>query len=311
MINFYEYHSDVLDRDDLKDGITQLCNVGIRDYYNYNSVLPIILKDPHFAYQYARDVVKGRWPEAEPYILKDAPASFWYAGDIIKGRWKRAEKLYEKTSITGIIIVRGLILMINFFKYHNSVLNKEELKPQLEQLSNRGVSQEYTYDLVLPIIKQKPFYSYEYARVIIKGRWPEGEPIIMKSPLCSYVYAKNVIQGRFIEAEPIIMKNPDYAYEYAQHIIKGKWPEAEPYIIKDPRHAVAYAMAVMNERWLEAERYIMKDPMAAYMYTGLLANDLDWIKEKGHEKGRWPEAETYIKRDSHAWNLYREKYKIV
>lgn len=96
MINFYEYHSDVLDRDDIKDGITQICNVGIKYYYNYSSVLHIILKDPHLAFLYAKHVIKDRWPEAEPYILKDATSSFWYAADVINGRWIKAEKIIRK-----------------------------------------------------------------------------------------------------------------------------------------------------------------------------------------------------------------------
>ena len=43
------------------------------------------------AYMYARDVIKGRWPEAEPYIMKDAMISFYYAKRVIKGRWPEAE----------------------------------------------------------------------------------------------------------------------------------------------------------------------------------------------------------------------------
>ena len=30
---------------------------------------PYIVKHPGWASEYARDVIKGRWPEAEPYIL--------------------------------------------------------------------------------------------------------------------------------------------------------------------------------------------------------------------------------------------------
>ena len=29
------------------------------------------MKNPGRVYEYARDVVGGRWPEAEPYIMRD------------------------------------------------------------------------------------------------------------------------------------------------------------------------------------------------------------------------------------------------
>jgi hypothetical protein len=37
--------------------------------------ISLIAKVPEFAYYYAKDVVKGRWLEAEPYIMKD---SYWW-----------------------------------------------------------------------------------------------------------------------------------------------------------------------------------------------------------------------------------------
>jgi len=51
---------------------------------------PHIMKDPWFAYLYARFIIKGRWPEAEPYIMKDAESAYLYAICIIKGRWPEA-----------------------------------------------------------------------------------------------------------------------------------------------------------------------------------------------------------------------------
>jgi len=51
---------------------------------------PIILRQPIFAYEYARDVIKGRWPEAEPVIMKDIIKESYlvreYAENVIKGR---------------------------------------------------------------------------------------------------------------------------------------------------------------------------------------------------------------------------------
>ena len=52
---------------------------------------PVIMKNTIYAYMYARDVIKGRWPEAELYIMTNPKWAFWYAKDVIKGRWTAAE----------------------------------------------------------------------------------------------------------------------------------------------------------------------------------------------------------------------------
>ena len=51
-----------------------------------------LLKDPNNAYVYARDVIQGRWPEAEPYIMKDSHMASLYAKNVIQGRWPEAEQ---------------------------------------------------------------------------------------------------------------------------------------------------------------------------------------------------------------------------
>ena len=37
------------------------------------------MKDPESAYLYARDVIKGRWAEAEPTIMKDPKYAYEYS----------------------------------------------------------------------------------------------------------------------------------------------------------------------------------------------------------------------------------------
>jgi hypothetical protein len=94
---------------------------------------PYIIKNPTWACQYAKDIIKGRWPEAEPYIMKDPEGTYHYAKDIIKGRWLEAE----------------------------------------------------------PYIMGNPYYAYHYAKDIIKGPWLEAEPYIMKDPIWAYYYNFN------------------------------------------------------------------------------------------------------------------------
>ena len=39
---------------------------------------------------------RRRWPEAEPYIMENSYSAYLYARDIIKGRWIEAEPLIRK-----------------------------------------------------------------------------------------------------------------------------------------------------------------------------------------------------------------------
>jgi len=120
-----------------------------------------------------------------------------------------------------------------------------------------------------------------YAKLVIRGRWPEAEPYIMKSN-DAVRYAAFIIQGRWPEAEPYIMKS-DSAVWYASDVIKGRWPEAEPYIMKSDS-AVWYAENVIEGRWPEAEAYILdqQDSVLAKKYARDILN------------GPWPEADHFI-----------------
>jgi len=54
--------------------------------------------NPRELYLYARDVVIGRWPEAEPIIMASPEYAYLYSCDIIKGRWPEAEPAIMKNS---------------------------------------------------------------------------------------------------------------------------------------------------------------------------------------------------------------------
>ena len=51
---------------------------------------------PESAYKYAKDVLKGRFPEAEPFIAKDPEYAYLYAKDVLKGRFTEAEPFIAK-----------------------------------------------------------------------------------------------------------------------------------------------------------------------------------------------------------------------
>ena len=51
-----------------------------------------IATDPWWAYHYAKDVIRGRWPEVEKAIATDTRWAYHYAKDVIRGRWPEGEK---------------------------------------------------------------------------------------------------------------------------------------------------------------------------------------------------------------------------
>ena len=207
----------------------------------------IIVKIPSEAYCYARDIIKDRWPEAEPYIMKDPIHAYLYARDVIKGRWPEAEPYIMMKTMT--IISQGLVKDL-ILSYATDVIGGRW--PEAE-----------------PRIMENPKQACYYAQTVINGRWPEAEPYIMERPSLAYEYAMNVIKGRWPEAEPYIMKRPGIAYDYAMNVIKGRWPEAEPYIMRNAMFVYEYAKNVIKGRWPEAEPHIMKNPdsISARAYT--------------------------------------------
>ena len=51
----------------------------------------VIAADGLWAYAYAKDVINGRFPEGESVIAKDAEAAHFYSMDIIQGRFPEGE----------------------------------------------------------------------------------------------------------------------------------------------------------------------------------------------------------------------------
>ena len=107
-----------------------------------------MLESPYSSYLYARDVIKGRWPEAEPNIINHPSTAVDYAQDIIKGRWPEAEPVIMQDPISA-----GLYAM--------------------QIIKGRWPEAE-------PVIMQDLNAALMYARDVIKGRWPEAEHILKK-----------------------------------------------------------------------------------------------------------------------------------
>jgi len=152
--------------------------------YAKKLILDKYKNSPRDLFRYARDMISGRWPEAEPIIMTDLLYAYYYSRDIIRGRWSEAEPIIMSSSeyayLYALYIIKGRW-------------------PEAE-----------------PTIMTNPHYAYRYARYMIEGRWLEAEPIIMTYPEYAYFYSRDVIRGRWPEAEPT-MKYTNYWPTYKNH----------------------------------------------------------------------------------------------
>jgi hypothetical protein len=82
-------------------------------------------KDVVTCFDYADQVIKGRWPEAEKFIIKNPDFALRYAIQVIKGRWPEAEKFIIKNPDFALLYAN------NFFggkweEYEKSIINDTE-----------------------------------------------------------------------------------------------------------------------------------------------------------------------------------------
>ena len=80
------------------------------------------------------------------------------------------------------------------------------------------------------VISTNSYFSYLYARDVIKNRFIEGEKSIATDLECSYYYAHDVLKGPFHLGHPIIFKSyykNDYLYflKYIKYDLNeiGEW----------------------------------------------------------------------------------------
>jgi len=218
------------------------------------------------------------------YSINDSNNTFYYlelkAGNkpiVSKAYSKVAFLINDKNEVTEMRDLRDReINELDFDRYlkQNGVTRSilkyiEYSEKELDDI--KRIFEEESKQYEKKIIKD-PVKAANWARYVIKGRWPEAEPYILKDPYAAVDYAGYVIKGRWPEAEPMILTHPYAATDYARYVIKGRWPEAEPYILTDLTFAVYYAQSVIKGRWPEAEPNILKDPYTARRYIEWLSS---------------------------------------
>ena len=147
------------------------------------------LTNPKTAYEYAENVIKGRWTEGEAVIASNPKYAYYYAKNVIKGRWHEGEAVIASDPKYAYFYAINVIVG----RWHEGEA----------------------------VIASDPKYAYLYVMNVIKGIWPEGEAVISRDANYALYYATDIIKGRFPEGEAAIASDPYYAKEYA-NFLKNK-----------------------------------------------------------------------------------------
>jgi len=114
------------------------------------------------AYYYAKDVIRGRFPEGEAVIAKDVFYAYNYALCVLKDRFPEGETIIAKD-------VR--------LAYHYAMNVIKGRFPEGEA-----------------VIAQSAEWACKYARDVIKGRFPEAEITLTKDKYWAYRYVLNTVE---------------------------------------------------------------------------------------------------------------------
>lgn len=170
--------------------------------------------------RYARDVIKGPWPEAEDAIAECGLASYWYALDVIGKRWQKGEPAIAQFAGDGARSYYCHVFNLTFDPATGTFTDLPAPKVIESELST-------------------PQAMARYAREVIKGPWPEAEPTIIEDPATAYFYASGTSMRRYPpDLEKKLAKvfcatnSPTWATLYAFHVVKGRWKEIEPYLAR-------------------------------------------------------------------------------
>ena len=102
-----------------------------------------------------------------------------------------------------------------------------------------------------------------------------------KSIYWSYLYARNVMKARWLEAEDLFKDHYSISFDYAVHVIKGRFQKGEDIIAADGQYSYNYAVDVLDDAFEKCHPMIFKTGWRN-VYLDFLKNinyDLDKINE--------------------------------
>jgi hypothetical protein len=277
------------------------------------------------AIRYAKERIKGRWPEMEPFIIRNAAINDQHAGialdyavNAIKGRWPELEEKFKTTKSTD--------TMPNLaFKYAVEVLKQpwRDAEPQAR----------FQYGMVKPellMCLNTPETAIEYAEHFNLKPWPEFAQILLtKKQLDWYVrYLAKLgnkardhrLEQRLLspvpEVEKMVVKMEDYERRRWRYEHNNEDPplfKMEEQTLNKDGLANQYNEEVLGEqRWPEFEQKLIRE--ASDKESKVIPTSFMMMEDSGYYgasqkdrlpdpfatyisnavKGRWPEFEQVL-----------------
>lgn len=116
-------------------------------------------------------------------------------------------------------------------RYINNLLQRPAQLWSVIKTATRYVSPEKIEKAIpekfIDAVLKSPSQSFEYAQVIKRGRWKEGEKTIATSGWFSYKYATEILRKRFPAGEKTILRTPNITAHYMTYLDlePEDWPE--------------------------------------------------------------------------------------
>ena len=282
---------------------------------------------------YAKNIYKERFKEAEEYIIKNLQDTYEYYTNAIyddtipfdkqKNNWEEGRKKILSNPVIAYdfivnfvnqrvpeaepAILQQLDLTLSYL--HNIIGSKKRwIEAEKKYINNSEFV--YKYSNLMEkrwlqgektLLKSKDENLVLYYIYLIEEKnnsWPEAKDVIFSSSQLTYIYSEyNNKQEDFIKS--IIIKDPKSAAQYASNVINERWKEAESIISTDSEASIIYAQHIKNilgKIWRNGEKAILKDPRSAAKYSIEILED------------RWKQGEKIISSDSITACIYANTF---
>ena len=236
--NIFDLHPDKERARQLKAKATETDpKLAWQKYYNNVDELEkrehLWARHPGTAFDYAYDVIGGRFPAGEAAIMTDPHTAAAYATDIMRYRWYEAEDVIASSPTATEDYAYH-------FNLHYDPNTKTFSEGTNEDIFALHPDKKRARQLKVKAAEKDPMLAWPIY-------WPDKEEIKkrehlwLKNPWLAFVYANEVLDSRWPEAEAIIATNPNASFSYAKYVIKGRWPKGEKAIVAIPVFARMYA----------------------------------------------------------------------
>lgn len=239
-----------------------------------------LAQDSLKAYQYATEIIKGRFVKGEAAIAQNSSNFSAYVDMFAKNpsdacsyayTSKRRFEKGEDAIGTDPEVARRY----GEFLYRNKLVEPSKAWVELIQHGQQCPTMDLPSRTVslLHVLKHDLKLAVEFAEYAKKNHWrtfrfPVLEEAIGRDETSAYAYASRVLKGRFEQGEEALSKG--YAEAYACHVLKGRFEKGEDSLAADARVALNYAKNALKGRFEKGEKVIGMNNQKALEYADFL-----------------------------------------